>query len=95
MYGSTVEYEPSDYKDYSDGRPDVVRHRPEGLWAGDVKVKDPIGSSPAACGVRGVYVGFGNTAPGAHDEVLGAAHPARRPRRARAARAVILTQRCD
>ena len=71
VYGSTVEYEPSDYKDYSDGRPDVVRHRPEGLWAGDVKVKDPIGSSPAACGVRGGYVGFGNTAPGAHDEVLG------------------------
>ena len=71
MWGAAVEYEPKDYKDYSDGRPDVAIHKPGGLWLGDVKVKDPLGSRPAAVDARGAYVAFGDTAPGARLEVLG------------------------
>ena len=40
---------------------------------GDVKVKDPLGSAPAAVGRRGAYVAFGNTEPAARLEVLGLA----------------------
>ena len=73
--GGGVPYEPKDYKDYSDGpgdgRPDVAIHKRGGLWVGDVKVKDPLGSRPAAVDARGAYVAFGDTAPGARLEVLG------------------------
>ena len=65
--------EPVDYKDYSDTRPDVTIHQPEGLWIGDVKVKDAIGSEPAAVDSRGAHVAFGNTEPGARLEVKGRA----------------------
>ena len=65
VWGAAVEYEPPDYKDYSDGRPDVAIHQLEGLWLGDVKVKDPIGSDPGAVEQRGAHVAFGNTEPGA------------------------------
>ena len=44
---------------------------PGGLWVGDVKVKDPIGSTPARVERRGAYVAFGNTEPGSRREVLG------------------------
>ena len=37
----------------------------------DVKVFDPLGSSPSKLDVRGATVGFGNTAPDAHKLVLG------------------------
>ena len=71
VWGSAVEYEPANYLDYSDTRPDLTVHGPDGLKVGDVKVKDPLGSDPAAVATRGAYVGFGNTAPAADDEVLG------------------------
>ena len=34
VWGAAVEYEPKDYKDYSDGRPDVAIHKLEGRWLG-------------------------------------------------------------
>ena len=71
VWGAAVEYEPASYKDYSDGRPDVAIHQPEGLWLGDVKVKDPLGSVPSKVQARGAHVAFGNTEPGARREVLG------------------------
>ena len=71
MWGAAVEYEPPSYKDYSDGRPDVAIHQLEGLYLGDVKVKDPIGSDPGAVEQRGAHVAFGNTEEGARSEVLG------------------------
>ena len=46
-------------------------HTPDGLYLGDVKVKDPVGSQPAATRPRGGHVAFGNTEPGARLEVLG------------------------
>ena len=73
VWGAAVEYEPKDYKDYSDGRPDVAIHKLEGLWLGDVKVKDSLGSRPGAVDARGAYVAFGSTEPGARLEVLGLA----------------------
>ena len=73
VWGAAVEYEPVDYKDYSDTRPDVAIHQPEGLWLGDVKVKDPLGSEPAGVDTRGAFVAFGNTEPGARLEVKGRA----------------------
>ena len=59
------------YSDYSDTRPDLVIHRPEGLTIGDTKVVDPLGSEPGKVGVRGAHVGFGNTLPGVQTMVCG------------------------
>jgi hypothetical protein len=56
VWGSAVEYEPPDYKDYSDHRPDVAIHAAAGLVLGDVKVFDDVGSEPSAVGMRGGYV---------------------------------------
>ena len=77
VWGAAVEYEPKDYKDYSDGRPDVAIHTLEGLYLGDVKVKDPCGSVAGAVQARGAHVAFGNTEPGARREVLGLAQRGR------------------
>jgi len=44
---------------------------PEGLYVGDVKVKDPLGSGAGGVERRGAHVAFGNTEPGARCEVLG------------------------
>ena len=63
VWGAAVEYEPKDYRDYSDGRPDVAIHKLEGLWLSDVKVKDPLGSRPEAVDAQGAYVAFGSTVP--------------------------------
>ena len=71
VWGSAVEYEPSDYKDYSDTRPDVAIHMAEGLTLGDTKVFDDCGSDPAEVGTRGAYVAHGNVLPGAREKVLG------------------------
>ena len=51
-----MEYEPPDYSDYSDHRPDVAIHAAAGLVLGDVKVFDDVGSEPSAVGMRGGYV---------------------------------------
>ena len=37
----------------------------------DLKVFDPISSVPGQTGLRGAYVGFGNTAEAAADAVVG------------------------
>jgi hypothetical protein len=71
VYGVMVEYEPPDYRRYSDKRPDVAVHYPEGLELGDTKVFDPVGSDPSAVTGRGAHVGFGNTLPEATAIVVG------------------------
>ena len=71
VWGSAVEYEAPGYLEYSDTRPDVAIHKASGLWLGDTKVKDPIGSDASAAGQRGAFVAFGNTLPEARLEVLG------------------------
>ena len=72
VWGAAVEYEGGGgYKDYSDTRPDVAVHLREGLWVGDVKVKDPLGSAVGSVEPRGAHVAFGNTEPGARLEVHG------------------------
>ena len=75
-YGRRVEYEPKGYRDYSDTRPDLTIEgvgAGGGKYVGDTKLFDSCGSSPAAVGVRGAYVAFGNTGPRAREVVHGLA----------------------
>ena len=44
-----------------------------GLYIGDTKIFDGVGSDPASVGVRGGHVAFGNTLPPARELVLGRA----------------------
>ena len=71
VWGSAVEYEPPDYKDYSDTRPDLAIHTADGLVLGDTKVFDDVGSDQSAVGVRGAHVAMGNVLPRAREVVLG------------------------
>ena len=64
VYGSRLQYEPGGYERYSDTRPDMAIHgagAEGGLYYGDTKVWDPVGSDPAKTSARGGYVAFGNT----------------------------------
>ena len=70
-YGGQVRREPSDYRGYSDHRPDLTMLLDGELTVFDLKVFDPIGSTPGNAGERGAYVGFGNTWERARDAVLG------------------------
>ena len=70
-WGSAVEYEPADYKDYSDTRPDLAIHTADGLVLGDTKVFDDVGSDPTAVGMRGAHVAMGNVLPKGREVVLG------------------------
>ena len=70
-WGSRVEYEPAAYRDYSDTRPDLTIQMGDGLYVGDTKLFDGIGSDPASVGTRGMYIGMGNTLPRAREQVLG------------------------
>jgi hypothetical protein len=71
VYGAQLTYEPKDSARYSDHRPDFVLRLNGVDYVWDVKVFDPLGSSPSKLDVRGATVGFGNTAPDAHKLVLG------------------------
>ena len=76
VWGARVEYEPKAYRDYSDTRPDLTIQGAGaggGLYVGDTKIFDSVGSRPEAVGARGAYVAFGNTMPAAREAVLGRA----------------------
>ena len=70
VWGTQARYEPKDYHDYSDHRPDLTLMADE-LTVYDLKVFDPLGSDSAAFSIRGAHVAFGNTLPGAREKVLG------------------------
>ena len=70
VWGTQARYEPKDYHDYSDHRPDLTLMADE-LTVYDLKVFDPLGSDSAAFSIRGSHVAFGNTLPGAREKVLG------------------------
>ena len=61
VYGGQVQREPADCSEYSDHRPDLVLLLEGVLTVFDLKVFAPIGSD-AGEGLRGGFVGFGNTA---------------------------------
>ena len=45
-FGARVQYEPGDFRDYSDTRPDLAIEgmgAGGGMYLGDTKVKDPVG----------------------------------------------------
>ena len=71
VYGGQVRREPDNYRGYSDHRPDLALLLEGTLKVFDLKVYDPIGSEPGQAGLRGAYVGFGNTAEAARDAVQG------------------------
>jgi hypothetical protein len=71
-FGAGLKYEPKDYKQYSDHRPDLSLLDSEGnLRYLDAKVFCPLGSKPADTSVRGSRVAFGNTHPRAYEQVHG------------------------
>lgn len=72
VWGAQVMREPADH-DFSPGkRPDIALVLADTRCL-DLKVLDPIGSSPAAAGLRGAHVGCGNTRPRARLLVRGLA----------------------
>ena len=71
VYGGQVRREPDNYRGYSDHRPDLALLLEGTLKVFDLKVFDPISSVPGQTGLRGAYVGFGNTAEAAADAVVG------------------------
>ena len=71
VYGGMVAREPANYYGYSDHRPDLTLLLEGQLTAFDLKVFDPIGSTPAETAERGAYVGFGNTSERCREVVLG------------------------
>ena len=71
MYGGQLRREPDNYHGYSDHRPDLALLVEGTLKVFDLKVFDPISSVPGQTGLRGAYVGFGNTAEAAADAVVG------------------------
>ena len=70
MYGGQLRREPDNYHGYSDHRPDLALLVEGTLKVFDLKVFDPISSVPGQTGLRGAYVGFGNTAEAAADAVV-------------------------
>jgi hypothetical protein len=62
VWAGAVVYEPRQYA-YSDKRPDLEVHGPEGLLGGDVKLKDPLGSNPADVETDAAHVAFAATLP--------------------------------
>ncbi|MEC7725785.1 MAG: hypothetical protein VYD05_09750, partial [Planctomycetota bacterium] len=72
-WGGMVRYEPTEYKDYSDHRPDLTLQTADGLVALDLKVFDPVGSDAGEVEGRGAFVAFGNTRPRARAIVRGLA----------------------
>ena len=62
VWAGAVVYEPRQYA-YSDKRPDLEVHGPEGLLVGDVKLKDPLGSNPADVETDAAHVAFAATLP--------------------------------
>ena len=71
VYGGQVRREPDNYFGYSDHRPDLTLCVEGSLVAFDLKVFDPISSTPDDAGERGAYLAFGNTAERAEEVVLG------------------------
>ena len=71
VYGGQVRREPDNYFGYSDHRPDLTLCIEGSLVAFDLKVFDPITSTPDDAGERGAYLAFGNTAERAEEVVLG------------------------
>ena len=71
VYGGQLRREPDNYHGYSDHRPDLALLVEGTLKVFDLKVFDPISSVPGQTGLRGAYVGFGNTAEAAADAVVG------------------------
>jgi len=71
VYGGQVRREPDNYRGYSDHRPDLTLLLEGTLKVFDLKVYDPIGSAPGEAGLRGAYIGLGNTAEAARDTVQG------------------------
>ena len=67
VYGGQLLREPDNYHGYSDHRPDLALLVEGTLKVFDLKVFDPISSVPGQTGLRGAYVGFGNTAEPAAD----------------------------
>ena len=73
-FGARVQYEPGDFRDYSDTRPDLAIEgmgAGGGMYLGDTKVKDPVGSDPATTALRGGFVALGNTQQEANAVVHG------------------------
>ena len=70
MYGGQLRREPDNYHGYSDHRPDLALLVEGTLKVFDLKVFDPISSVSGQTGLRGAYVGFGNTAEAAADAVV-------------------------
>ena len=68
VYGGQVRREPADCTEYSDHRPDLTLLLEGLLTVFDLKVFAPIGSDAGEVGLRGGFVGFGNTAP--HGQLL-------------------------
>ena len=59
-----MQYKPADYRGFSDTRPDLAIEgmgAGGGMYIGDTKVKDPVGSDPATTALRGGFVAFGDT----------------------------------
>ena len=76
VWGDRVQTEAHDHESYSTYRPDVVLHtlgRRGALLLGDLKVIDPLGSSPVNIALPGSYVGFANTLPGVKEQMFGLA----------------------
>ena len=71
VYGGQAKREPDNYFGYSDHRPDLTLCIEGSLVAFDLKVFDPITSTPDDAGERGAYLAFGNTAERAEEVVLG------------------------
>ena len=71
VYGGMVAREPAIYHGYSDHWSDLTLLLEGQLTAFDLKVFDPIGSTPAETAERGAYVGFGNTSERCREVVLG------------------------
>ena len=68
---SSLEHEPTNYRGYSDHRPDLTTSY-SGFKIWDLKLLDPFGSKPALdMSARGAFVGFGNTACRAREMVRG------------------------
>ena len=68
---SSLEHEPTNYRGYSDHRPDLTTSY-SGFKIWDLKLLDPFGSTPALdMSARGAFVAFGNTACRAREMVRG------------------------
>jgi len=71
VWGARVQREPSDYRSYSDYRPDLTVSDGPDFTVIDAKVYDSVGADAGEVSGRGALVGFGNTRPTARERVLG------------------------